>query len=100
MVQRNPSCGMGGGAQIVQFVITSVDCEEAAAIAEVTDVICSGAEAVIGDIIDLMDPLGFLIGNPQIVEGVSGMAVKMSEEGPYGDCVYKILSTGDLGYNC
>jgi hypothetical protein len=93
--------GGSGGAEIIQFVITSVDCVGVAAIADVTDVICEGATAVIGDEVDLLDPLNFLAGNPEINGvGVTGMAVKMSEDGIYGDCTYKIIATGISGYNC
>lgn len=93
------SCGGAGGAQIVQFTTSTVDCDAGTATGLVTDVLCDGAEASIGDIVELSDPLGYLIGNPALLEGQPGMAVKMSDDGLYG-CIYKIISMGDLGYNC
>jgi hypothetical protein len=95
-----PQPGGGGGAQLIQFAITSVDCDAGTATGTVTDVLCSGAESEIGDIIELADPLSLLAGNPLIVEGRTGIAVKMSDDGLYGSCIYKIINTEDLGTNC
>jgi hypothetical protein len=92
--------GGGGGAQIIQFVITSVDCGGGTAWGTVEDVLCSGAEAAIGDVVQLVDPLEELAGNPALVTGRRGFAVKMSDDGLYGDCAYKIMSTENLGTNC
>ena len=90
-----------GGAQIVQFTIDSVDCDAGAASGTVTDVLCAGAVAAVGDSISLVDPLGYLVGNPALLINHKGIAVSMSEDGPYGAaCVYKIISMDDLGYNC
>jgi hypothetical protein len=66
----------------------------------VTDILCAGAEASIGDIVDLSDPLDLFAGNPLLVEGRTGIAVKMAHGGMYSSCVYKIINIGDLGANC
>jgi len=92
----------GGGSQIVQFTLTSADCVAGTGIAVVDYVICDGATASPGDVIDLVDPLGYLTGNPALLVNHKGMAVRMAETDPYnGDsCVYSIISMDDLGYNC
>jgi hypothetical protein len=88
-----------GGAQIIQFEITSVDCG-GVSWGTVTDVLCSGAEAAIGDVVQLIDPQFELAGNPSLVRGRTGFAVKMSDDGLYGDCAYKVMTTENLGTNC
>lgn len=91
----------GGGAQQIQFEITSIDCVTGEITADITDVICVGAVDAIGDSVSLDDPLGFLTGNSELMIGHSGFATKMSKDGPYGSpCIYKITAMDDLGTNC
>ena len=97
---KSNDCG-GGGAQIIEFTIDTVDCDAKTGTGTVTDIMCSGAEVAVGDSVDLVDTLGFLVGNPMLLMGLTGLAVKMQQNGPYGaDCAYKIINLGGLETNC
>lgn len=94
-----------GGASLIQFTIDvdSVDCDAGTATGTVTDVICGATDPTVGDTVNLVDPLGFLIGNPALLANHVGFAVRMEtdETVPYPEtCSWKILSMDDLGYNC
>jgi hypothetical protein len=93
------SAASPGGSQMVRFTLITVDCDAHTATGIVSNVMCEGADAAVGDSITLTDPLSYLIGNPALLEGHVGFAVKMVGS-EYDDCDYEIVSMDDLGYNC
>lgn len=89
-----------GGAQIIRFVLVTVDCYENTATGLVTNIMCENSELEIGDTVELYDPLQYLTGNPDQLPGYEGFAVKMQSTTSYTGCKYEILQVGDLGNNC
>lgn len=85
-----------GGAQIIRFTVTSVDCDYDEMTGTVVDVICGGGDVAVGDVVELADPQFELSGNPLLVEGRTGFAVKMAG----GGCIYNVMTTENLGTNC
>ena len=98
LVMQKPA---GGGAQVVRFTVTTIDCDTGDITGTVTNIMCSGSETAIGDTVTLVDSLGYLTGNPDLMIGHSGIGVKMKDATAYGDsCAYEIQAMDDLGTNC
>lgn len=108
--ERDPAVGRrtrrvtwptSGGAQIIRFTVATIDCDTGDITGTVANIMCSASDTAIGDTITLVDSLGFLTGNPELMIGHSGMGVKMLDARAYGDsCAYEIMAMDDLGTNC
>ncbi len=93
---------VAASTQMIQFKITAVHCSEGTATGTVDDVFCGGTDGVaVGDSVDLLDPIGYLVGYPALLVGRVGYAAKTEVDGPNGaTCVFKIISMEDFGVNC